>query len=58
VGISLVGIVLEWRLQALPGNPMRAFHETFLLVGCITGLSVLAALRMKPEAPAPVAKAD
>jgi predicted MFS family arabinose efflux permease len=56
VGISLVGIVLEWRLQALPGNPMRAFHETFLLVGCITGLSVLAALRMKPEArPAPAA---
>ena len=54
VGISLVGIVLEWRLQALPADPMRAFHETFTLVGCITACSVLAALRMKPAAvPAP-----
>lgn len=48
VGISLVGIVLEWRLQAQPANPMRAFHETFVLVGFVTGCSVLAALRMGP----------
>ncbi len=57
VGISLVGIVLEWRLQAQPANPMRAFHETFALVGFITACSVLAALRMGPPeaaaAPAP-----
>ena len=48
VGISLVGIVLEWRLQAQPHDSMRAFHETFALVGFITACSVLAALRMKP----------
>ena len=49
VGISLVGIVLEWRLQAQPANPLRAFHETFLLVGAITGCAVLAALQMRPN---------
>jgi predicted MFS family arabinose efflux permease len=46
VGISLVGIVLEWRLQAQPGAAVRAFHETFVLVGFITGCAVIAALRM------------
>ncbi|MDP3824152.1 MAG: DHA2 family efflux MFS transporter permease subunit [Burkholderiales bacterium] len=51
VGISLVGIVLEWRLQAQPANPMRAFHETFALVGFITACSVFAALRMGPPTP-------
>jgi EmrB/QacA subfamily drug resistance transporter len=49
VGISLVGIVLEWRLQALPADPMLAFHQTFGLVGAITAVSVLAALRMQPD---------
>ncbi|MEY4751672.1 MAG: hypothetical protein RIQ60_3886 [Pseudomonadota bacterium] len=52
VGISLVGIVLEWRLQALPADPMLAFHQTFGLVGAITGVSLLAALRMQPAAAA------
>jgi predicted MFS family arabinose efflux permease len=51
VGISLVGIVLEWRLQAQPADPLRAFHETFVLVGSITACAVLAALRMGPGAP-------
>jgi EmrB/QacA subfamily drug resistance transporter len=46
VGVSLVGIVLEWRLQAQPADPVRAFHETFVLIGAITGCAVLAALRM------------
>ena len=46
VGISLVGIVLEWRLQAQPGDPVHAFHETFVLVGTITACAVVAALRM------------
>ncbi|MEO8059916.1 MAG: MFS transporter [Burkholderiales bacterium] len=55
VGISLVGIVLEWRLQAQPTNPMRAFHETFALIGFITACSVVAALRMAPRAPAEAA---
>jgi hypothetical protein len=48
VGVSGVGIVLEWRLQAQPADPLRAFHETFVLVGSITALAVLAALRMGP----------
>ena len=52
VGISVVGIVLEWRLQAHPEQPLRGFHETFVLVGVILGCAVLAALRMggKPRA--------
>lgn len=51
VGISLVGIVLEWRLQALPADAVRAFHETFVLIGLITGCAVLAALRMGAAPP-------
>ena len=54
VGISLVGIVLEWRLQAEPATPVRAFHETFVLVGFITACAVVAAQRMAP----PRAKAE
>ena len=46
VGISLVGIVLEWRLQAQPADPVHAFHETFVLVGAITASALFAALRM------------
>jgi EmrB/QacA subfamily drug resistance transporter len=46
VGISLVGIVLEWRLQVQPADPVHAFHETFVLVGAITACAVVAALRM------------
>ena len=53
VGISLVGIVLEWRIQAEPAAPVHAFHETFVLVGLITACAVIAALRMRtPAAPA------
>jgi EmrB/QacA subfamily drug resistance transporter len=53
VGVSLAGIVLEWRLQALPAEPLRAFHETFVLLGAITGLAMVAAWRMdaRPAAP-------
>ena len=50
VGISLVGSVLEWRLQAQAGNPLRAFHETFGLVGVITACAMVAAWMMKPPA--------
>ena len=46
VGISLVGIVLEWRLQAGPADPVHGFHETFVLVGAITACAIVAALRM------------
>ena len=55
MGISLVGIVLEWRMQSQPEDPVRAFHETFVLVGCITALAVLAALRMG-AAPSPAGR--
>ena len=46
VGVSLVGIVLEWRLQLQPADPVRAFHETFVLIGAICACAVVAALRM------------
>ena len=46
VGVSLVGIVLEWRLQVQPADPVHAFHETFVLIGAITACAVVAALRM------------
>jgi len=50
VGISLVGIALEWRLQVRVGDPVRAFHETFVLIGLITACAVIAALQMGPPA--------
>jgi hypothetical protein len=37
-GISLVGSMLEWRLQAEQADPLRAFHETFVLIGLITAV--------------------
>lgn len=40
VGISLVGIVLEWRLQVHPADALRAFHETFVSLGLVTGAAV------------------
>ena len=46
VGISLVGIVLEWRLQVHRLDVVRAFHETFVLIGLITACAVIAALQM------------
>lgn len=50
VGVSLVGIVLEWRLQAHTNDSVRAFHETFVLVGLITACAVIAALQMRAPA--------
>jgi EmrB/QacA subfamily drug resistance transporter len=49
VGVSLVGIVLEWRLQVHASDPVRAFHETFLMLGAISAVAVLAAWRMRPS---------
>ena len=51
VGISLVGIVLEWRLQVQPDDRVHAFHETFGLIGAITACAVVAAVRMGSPAP-------
>jgi EmrB/QacA subfamily drug resistance transporter len=53
VGVNLVGIVLEWRLQVHAGAPLQAFHETFALLGVITVCATLAAWRMAPAEPAP-----
>lgn len=52
MGVSLAGIVLEWRLQVHPGDPLHAFHQTFALLGLITACAVFAAWRMKPHAAA------
>lgn len=58
IGVSLVGIVLEWRLAAhhtaLAGKAetaaeqVYAFNETFLLVAVICASAVFAAWRMRP----------
>ncbi|WP_457331021.1 DHA2 family efflux MFS transporter permease subunit [Rhizobacter sp. P5_C2] len=48
VGISIVGIVLQWRLGVHADAPLRAFHETFGLLGGISALAVIAAWRMAP----------
>ncbi|WP_066270760.1 MFS transporter [Hydrogenophaga palleronii] len=63
-GVSLCGIVLEWRLAAHgahvaiggPATPQRvaAFEETFLMLAAICALALLAALKLK-AAPAPQA---
>lgn len=60
IGVSLVGIVLEWRLAAhqvslsdstLHGAArIRAFDETFWFVCVICALAMLAAWRMQPLA--------
>ena len=50
VGISIVGIVLQWRLGVHADAPLKAFHETFGLLGAISALAVIAAWRMAPPA--------
>ena len=60
IGVSLVGIVLEWRLavhhtelaaSGAPGARVQAFNETFIFVAAICSIAVLAAWRMQPRAP-------
>ena len=51
IGVSLVGIVLEWRLEAQPGARLHAFNETFLFVALICAAAILAALRMQAASP-------
>ena len=56
IGVNLVGILLEWRLQAYlalgPAGVLRAFHEVFVLMAGVTGLAALAAWQMRPPRPA------
>ena len=57
VGVSLIGIFLEWRLHvhgaALAdtggGGKVAAFHEAFALLAAITAAASLAAARMRPR---------
>jgi hypothetical protein len=60
-GVSLCGIILEWRLAAHGDNLSRpqssverlaAFNETFVLLAIVCALAMLAAWKMR--APAPV----
>ena len=55
-GVSLCGIVLEWRITAhgfrldtANTNPDRllAFHETFLMLACICGVALVAAWQLR-----------
>jgi MFS transporter, DHA2 family, multidrug resistance protein len=59
IGVSVVGIVLEWRLAIQPtgldepgGGQVHAFNETFFLVALLCAAAVLAAWRMQPASPA------
>lgn len=47
VGVGVVGIVLEWRLRVHADDPVRGFHETFVMLGVISACAVLAAWRMR-----------
>jgi len=58
VGVSVVGIVLQWRLGVHAADPVRAFHETFFLLGAICAAAVVAAWRMKPGEAEPPAAGD
>ena len=58
IGVSLVGIVLEWRLavhhtglapSGAIGERILAFNETFVFVAAICSIAVLAAWRMQPQ---------
>lgn len=50
-GVSLAGIVLEWRLQVHADAPIRGLDETFALLGLICAFAVIAGWRMegKPQ---------
>ncbi|MGB3429941.1 MAG: MFS transporter [Burkholderiaceae bacterium] len=46
-GVGLIGVFLAWRLHADPSQPIRAFHEAFVLLGVITGGAIAAAWGMR-----------
>ena len=63
IGVSLCGIVLEWRLAAhgdsltlAATSPARlaAFNETFWLLASLCALAILAALQLRAPTPPPV----
>ena len=57
-GVSLCGIVLEWRLEAhgvqlnsagISPARLAAFDETFLMLAALCGLAIIAAWRLRAE---------
>jgi len=46
-GVSLIGVVLAWRLHVHADDPTSAFHEAFVLLGAITLLAIVAAWGMR-----------
>ena len=64
-GVSLCGVVLQWRLAAhhaalhvtgtaSTGDTMAAFHESFLMLAGICVLAIVAALNLHNAAPPPL----
>ncbi|WP_292935796.1 DHA2 family efflux MFS transporter permease subunit [Noviherbaspirillum sp.] len=55
IGVSVVGILLEWRLavhrSAPDGGQVTAFSETFLVVAALCASAIIAAWRMRAPAP-------
>jgi len=52
IGVSVVGIFLQWRLavhQGSDGAQIRAFDEAFLMIAATCALAVVAAWAMKPR---------
>lgn len=46
-GVSLCGIVLEWRLAAHGADRMAAFDETFLMLAAVCAVAIFAALKLR-----------
>jgi len=55
VGVNLVGIMLEWRLQTHAAlgaaGTLRAFHEVFVLMALLTAAAAVAAWQIRGPAP-------
>ena len=49
-GVSLCGIVLEWRLD-VRGPGMAAYNETFLMLAALCALAIVAARHLRPATP-------
>jgi DHA2 family multidrug resistance protein len=50
IGVSLAGIILEWRLEVHRGDSvLAAFDDTFLCIALVCAIAVLAAWRMREK---------
>lgn len=50
IGVNLLAVVLEWRLDATPANPARAFHECFAIVTLAFALAIVPAWFIRTRA--------